>query len=471
MKKILYLFAAGIFMGGTSCEQILEVDPTSQNVILSDSAIRNASDVQEMLNSCYDVIRSGKMYGGKLWLLPELMSDHIDGRLLQGGWASVYRRNTNYFNGDVNDVWSEAFLPVYRVNFINDKLDAISDLSAEERTRIEGEISFFRAVCYWELSRLYCLPYGYTSDNSHLGLPIRRQIGIEAVDRSSMADTYAFIIQEMENALNKLPENNGAYANKDIAKAYLAKIYFGMNDFAKAYDYANEIISSNKYVLESVPEGRFSQGSSSTESIFSLLSSGPADNSASGHIEYYRSDINRPAILISEEAYGALIEDTADYRGKNWITSKTVDVTEYYLNKYNGRPFFNTCVISLAELKLIRAESSAEIDLNLSQAIDDINDIRTRSKLAPISGGTIAFNAINYARIERQKEFIAEGGLRYHDLRRIGVASKNSLTKAPQTDLNIRGASWDCPGLTLSLPQSELNGNQNLQNNELGGCN
>lgn len=469
-KSIFILSTAAVLLGTTSCENLLQVDPTSQNVILADSALVNSTDLQEMVNSCYDVFRSGKFYGGKLWLLPELMSDHIDGRLLQGGWASVYRRNTNYFNGDVNEVWSEGFLPVYRANFMNEHLDRISDLTAEDRTRIEGEISFIRAVSYWELSRLYCLPYGYTSDNSHLGLPIRKTTGIEAVDRSTLAETYRYIIEQFEIALQKLPEENGIYASKNVVKAYLAKVYFGMNDFAKAYDYANQVITSGMYVLETTPEGRFTQGAPSSESIFSLISTGAADNSASGHIEYYRSDINRPAIIMSEEAFKALNADTADLR-KNWLSEKKTSVTEYYFNKYNGRSFFNTCVISLTELKLIRAESAGELDQNLATGIQDVNDIRTRSGLSPISGGTSAFNLINYVRLERRNEFMGEGGLRYHDLRRIGAATKNNLSKAPVNDLKIRGVAWDCPGLTLSLPQSELNGNQNLINNELGGCN
>ena len=56
---------------------------------------------------------------------------------------------------------------------------------------------------------MFAQPYGYTNDNSHLGIPLPIAIREEPYPRATVADTYAQIERDLNDALTGLPENNG----------------------------------------------------------------------------------------------------------------------------------------------------------------------------------------------------------------------------------------------------------------------
>ncbi len=119
-------------------------------------------------------------------------------------------------------------------------------------------------------------------------------------------------------------------------------------------------------------------------------------------------------------------------------------------------------VIHLTLLKLVRAESIAESGGDLSVAIADINEIRDRAFGAgnfPLGADASAAEVRDAARDEFRKETVCEGWWTDHLLRR-GVAGEN---------ITIRGAAWDCPGMSLQFPNSETTAAGFVLNEE-GGC-
>ena len=94
-------------------------------------------------------------------------------------------------------------------------------------------------------------------------------------------------------------------------------------------------------------------------------------------------------------------------------------------------------------------------------AVQDLNDIRTRAGLQPISANASALELITVARAERRIELVIEGN-RLHDLKRQAVHDSPNL--------KIRGSDWDCPGLVAQIPDAELKGNLDMVPNEEGGC-
>jgi hypothetical protein len=116
----------------------------------------------------------------------------------------------------------------------------------------------------------------------------------------------------------------------------------------------------------------------------------------------------------------------------------------------------------LTELKLMRAESYAINNVNLAQAIQDVNDIRDRAYGAgvnPLPGTANSADIIQAVRFERRIEMFAEGN-RTQDLKRQGAFGEAIV---------IRGAPWNCDGMVLQFPISEKSDVFVL--NPQGGCN
>ncbi|MCB9235693.1 MAG: RagB/SusD family nutrient uptake outer membrane protein [Bacteroidia bacterium] len=459
MKTITKIFGLILLLNLFSCTSFLQFEP--ENVILTEDALQTPDDLQRTLVSCYDVLRSGKFQGGQSWLLSEFMADHLSGKDLSGDWLAWYNRSTGIFNSGNRGMWSEAYIMIYRANLLMESFDLISGLSDEDRNRIRGEALFLRAIGHFETVRFYGQPYGYSSGNTQLGIPIRTETGADALPRNTVGEVYDQILADLTEAVNLVPESNGVYANKWAVKGYLAEVYFMMNDFTNAYAMADDVLSNGPYTLDSTLADRFVPGASK-EMVFELVSTGTADNSGGTTMGYYRSEFNRPTVLISKEAYTLFTLDTADAR-MGWVTIANEGAAneEYYATKFNGLSFMNVPMVYVSALKLIRAESAAELG-NTATAVADLNDIRGRAGVALIATNTSAADLITFVRNERRLELFLEGD-RLWDLKRQAIADSPGLT--------IRNAPWDCNGLVAQIPDEESAASSIIVPNPEGGCN
>jgi starch-binding outer membrane protein, SusD/RagB family len=461
MKKYsIILFCLVLMFGATSCSKFLEIPPEGE--IPTEDALTTPRDVQMLLNSCYDVLRSGKFLGGKIRNLSDLMGDDRNGASLSGNWLSYYSHNTGIFNQETRDMWSEPYIMIYRCNVLLENMDLVADLSADQKARTAAEAKFLRAVGHFELVRLFSQPYGYTTDNSHTGIPLRVKASQEALARASVSEVYAQVLSDLEEAKDVLPANNGGYATSWAVKAYLARVHFQMNDFQAAFDYADDVINNGGFALDSSVMARFSSAPN-TENIFNLISTGTLNNSGGELGGIYRSTnlSNPPAGRMSNGLYQLAIADTNDQRGKlYYVLANAGTPNELVLLTRFNENYFNVPVLHLAEMLLIRAECNAELG-NLSQAEDDLNMVRNRAGVASVTPGLDAASLKLLIRLERRLEMPGEG-YRFHDLRRQGVHDSPTLL--------INGSPWDCNGMMVQLPDEERSGNPTIVLNPEGGC-
>lgn len=460
MKAIRLPLFGLLLLLSTSCEKFLEIKPEGE--IPTEEALQTPRDVQLLLNSCYDVMRSGKFLGGKVQILSELMGDNMDGRVLSGNWLSYHSHNTDIFNQDTRDVWSEPYIMIYRCNVLLENMASVPGMTDGEINRITAEAKFLRALGHFELVRLFAQPYGYTSDNSHPGIPLRLEASQEALARASVGDVYAAIIADLEAAIGALPTTNNGYATSWAAKGVLAKVYFQMNDFSNAYAYADDVIANGGFALNTDVMARYAP-TSNTENIFSAISTGNLDNSGGSLVSAYRSvDLNNPpAGRFTRDLYDLATVDSSDLRGQNWyVLANAGQQNELVLTTRFNESYFSVPIVHLAELLLIRAESAAE-NGNTAVASDDLNTIRNRAGLADVASGLDAASLIVLIRTERRLEMVGEGN-RVQDLKRQGARGVPGLL--------INGAPWDCPGMVAQLPDEERAGNPTIVLNPTGGC-
>ena len=461
MKKIqIILMSFLLLLSASSCEKFLEIPPEGE--IPADEALQTAGDVQLLLNSCYDVLRSGKFLGGKIRNLSDLMGDDRNGANLSGNWLSYYAHNTGIFNQETRDLWSEPYIMIYRCNVLLENMDLVADLSADQKARTVAEAKFLRAIGHFELVRMFGQPYGFTPDNSHLGIPLRIEASQVPLPRATVGEVYAQVLADLNDAAPVLPASNNGYATSWAVKAYLARVHFQMNDFQTAYDFADEVITMGGFSLESDVMARFAPTANS-ENIFDLVSTGTLNNSGGELANIYRSTnlTNPPSGRINSALYALATADTNDLRGQNYyVLANAGQANELVLLTRFNESYFSVPVLHLAEMLLIRGEAAAEIG-NLGQAEADVNAIRNRAGLADVTPGLDAASLKLLIRLERRLEMVGEG-YRFHDLRRQGVHDSPSLL--------INGSPWDCNGMTVQLPDEERSGNPTITLNPEGGC-
>lgn len=181
-----------------------------------------------------------------------------------GGYGynpALHRHTDQNYGGDLvialnhgSDIYNLHFENIKDLNFalrsIKDK--GLEGTSQEVVDQLTGQLKFLRAWNYFQLVRMWG------------GMQILTEEDVDEYftklpERSSVADTYALIISDFQEAIDKLPEDWGSFGrpNKLVAKALLSKVYLTMataplNDvsyYAKAAALAKEVIDSHKYSL------------------------------------------------------------------------------------------------------------------------------------------------------------------------------------------------------------------------------
>lgn len=445
--------AALLAIGLSACDKMLEYDPG--DVIIAEDALQTPDDAQRLLNSNYDVLAN--LYNGRIQAVAELMSDNLDLPNNNNDLTSVFNRETNFFTGYTNGVYSDFYRAVYRGNILLENFDLIDGLSAGDRTRMEAEVRFIRALCHWQVVKLWAQPYGYTPDNSHLGIPLRDEASQTPLPRATVNDIYEFILDDLDFARQNLPVNNGNYANRHAAFALSAHVHFVMNDFQGAISFANEVINSDAYTLIDDLD-RYQEGVITDENIFGIVSS-LIDNRSTVFRDLFRSDNNPTPTLTFAPGVATFMQQTPSDQRNDWYTQSGGNVL---VARFNNKEIFNIPVLHLTGLMLIRAEALAMTNSNLDLAIEDINAIRARAfgqginALPPTANAAAVLEA---ARIEMRKETLCEGTWIDH-IKRRGVLGEN---------MTVRGASWDCPGMALQFPNGETSAAGFTLNPE-GGC-
>lgn len=460
LKTIFLLFFACLL---SQCENLLDEKP--RNVKLEEDAIKNATDIQHLLNSAYDMYRSPEFMGGNLWAISELMADHVEGGNIQGSLAGFYNRSTSIFSEEVRDLWSIPYIVIYRCNLVLRALGRVNGLKPEERARFRGQALFLRASCHFELVRMFAQPSGFNAGNTQPGVVLRLLPNQNPALRNTVSEVYSQIITDLNTAVQELPGDIvPGTANVWAAKALLAKVYFQQNNFELAYTFAQDVADNGPAIFSTNIQYRMSK-TRQLDVLFDLPSVGntlPGQQNGERLQAYFKSTTGRPPLGIVAGLYNSASQDTSDLRGKHWVKYFPGTVSQppaYYSTKYNNDDIIHIPVIHLAEIKLIFAECAAEKG-RLTLALAQLNEVRRRAGL-PSYNSLYDYEIIDEIRKQRSLEMMLEGN-RLHELKRQATLRNRNL--------RIRNAPWDCNGLVVVLPDIEISANPNIVQNPTGGC-
>jgi starch-binding outer membrane protein, SusD/RagB family len=479
MKKYFKYIMAGVFVSGaiSSCNKDL-LNPAPETSISDISAFERADRIANQARGLYTALKGGAFYAGRYVVYGDIRGeDFLNETNNNITGADVWNLNVTNSATPVIGLWSQAYFVINSCNLFIDGMNdkGTSVVGATLGNAYIAEARLIRALSYYSLLQYYARPYADGNGNK-LGLPLRltglKGPGASDLARSTVAETYAQILADLNFAETNLPLTNGTpylnttRAHRNTAIALKTRVYLSMQKYAEVVTEANKMVTATSPfkattgVADSLQADIslvFKTPYTTTESIFSLpftTTSGDIPGTQNGLQGYYFNGTNGVSSEFSLNPNGIIANTgwkTTDKR-RTFITTNTNG--KRYLNKFpTAAPADYTPVIRYAEVLLNLAEAKVRTTNTVdAQAIALLNAIRMRSD------ATTTFTAANFATptdlinailTERRIEFLGEG-LRNNDLMRLlqTIPAKGS---APAKAPGDAGYVWPASGDEKSL--------------------
>lgn len=437
MKKYIKIFTL-VLLAFTvaSCNGFLDTVPTDSGS--SETAMLTMDDAQNVINSLYAAAKSSSYYGSAIFELGEARADDMQPKENAASYDQVYKLDFSANNLTYFGVWNQCYNIIMRANTVLENWESIPASSSTEiakKNDFKGQALAVRALCYFDLARLYGSPYTKSGGPQTLAAPLILKVvapNEAKVPRNTVAEVYAQVETDLTEALGLLSKakNNGRF-NYYGAKMLQAKVHLYKGEWDKAYTAATEVINSGSYSLVSNASYLASWGSeNNAESIFELTVTTQSNvDSNKGYDSYFHYLWTTDESLGLGRGYGSfvpsesllnLIQSDPDDVRNGWIQKYTVGGRDVYcLGKFPGNPGLghalnNLRVFRLSEAYFIAAE--AGLKASKSDAKSYLDAIIVRAN--PDASTTYTFNE-DAILTEKRKEFAGEGH-RFFDMMRLG---------------------------------------------------
>ncbi len=456
MKKLIILSFLATVIFATGCKKLLDQIPGDAQP--GDQVLKTSANVYAVLAASYERFTNNDFLGGNATKTSELYGDQINFVNVTGGAEVQFtQRGFSSFNSIGRSLWFTGYDAIGRANVVIKALseNTYTDLKDSAKNIWNGEALFIRGVSHFELTRLFAKPYS-SNPTSDPGVVIRQK-ALSASEaqipkqRATVKESYDAAIADLKQAEMLLPSlNSGARATKWAAKAYLARIYFNMGDYANAFTYANDVITNSGYSLGTdvtVPFKTVGNLTTPTTGVVMMILGDAGVQRGS----FWNSDLNNTYLPLSSSLY-SLITSKGGTRFTSLTAASTSPVRGVSTKWAQlGTQGVNVPLIRLSEMYLIRAESNVQKGGFADAAVRaDYNAVRAVAGVDADNSTTGTTALLAAIRAERAVELFTEGDS-YHELRRL--------------KLNVRGIAYnDATGL-LKIPDGEVRANLGIIQN------
>lgn len=410
--KYTYIFSFFLLAGLTGCDDALDVDLPS-NQLSSSTVYQSDVTAEAAVNGIYQSMVESAYYND----MHSVLGQTSDELVPTTGIANVYSSNEiPENNGSMSSMWSQFYKTIYNANNVIEGISKSTTLNPAKSKQWLAEAKFLRAYAHFYLTNLW----------GNVPLILTTNIDVTALAPQTAQDAvYAQIVLDLTDASKDLPVNYDNYdderirATKWAAETLLARVNLYLGKWNEADAHASAVINQNDTY-------KIVTGLTDTNNPFI------ADNEeAILQIPYFNVTYTYEGSSVFTTGgtfllrKGNALFETGDARKTNW----TLDITDRanvflgiapykYKNDFNDSPAERSTILRLAELYLIRAEARVKLN-NITGAQEDINVIRNRALLESTSL-TDPTQLSDLIALERQREFFAECGHRWLDLKRTG---------------------------------------------------
>ena len=322
-------------------------------------------------------------------------------------------------DGGLFDIWSGLYSAIFNANVL---LEVASQYKGEEIDKALATGYFVRAYSYYNLVTRFG------------GVPLLPQNSTQPVPRASEAETWDFILNDLDQALQRAPDfSSPLFVSEPAINALLARTHLALGNMDQAASFAQSVIATNRFSFEEQYANVFLNDGGS-ELIFGL-------SNFEGDLEIWRAanatDFDPPggaSFMPRQDLFDTLFEAGDPRREVTFIDFNG----QLMLNKYSVNQTIPVLVSRISEMYLIRAEA---LGLN-GGGLQPLNAIRIGRGLTEFSANDESeFQEL--VALERRRELFSEG-FHFYDLVRTGRAVEELQFVA---DIN---------GTRLPIPQQEV---------------
>jgi hypothetical protein len=472
--KLKVIAIAALLFYAVSCKKE-NLNPQPETQLLDAVAFSTPERVEQQVRGMYAAVKSGQFYGGRLLVYNEVRGEDFINRTQNGvtafqAWNFTETPTTN----EVQNLWGAGFAAINRVNVVFSRL-ADAPISDSLKRQYEGEARFLRALSYFGLVTMYARPY-WDNNGNNPGLPLRLQAetqpGTNDLPRSTVAEVYQQIIQDLNSAETLLPLNYGSTsasalnttrAHRNTAIALKTRVFLNMRNYQSVITEANKIVpNAEPFQAATGVRNRLEPdvrtvfpllgGSPATlENIFSLpFTSLDLPGTQNGLGSYFNPGPAGLGDYVVNVATGGIAADSTNWRTTDARRDYLVrSGTLTYLRKWPNSPHTDWIpIIRYSEVMLNLAEALARTGTSVNQrALELVSAIRKRSDPTMTLTATSQEQLINIILRERRIELMGEG-FRALDIMRLGLtfpAKSGGGLSAPAVGPNSPQYIWPIP--------------------------
>lgn len=491
MKKYNRLIGlcTALLVLNTSCN----LEETIYSSIYTEAFYKTAADAEKGLVAVYDPL--GDMgVGPALTIVSDFSADQSYPRAVVGrNTLTLFAYDANYTtqrtagrtNESPQQIWASCYDGIEKANWIIEKVPA-AVMDETRKKQIIGEAYFMRAFYHWNLAKNFG------------DVPVKTKPSTSeaeaTIPKSPKADVYKQIYSDLDQALAagllSYPAVEKGRPSKEVVNALYAKAALYNEDWQKAMQKAQEVISSGKYSL--MPDVRdvyrydkedaarvenmwaFEVAPISPGRVHQLTGlCGPPGNAGAdyartsfGSMFAYQSffDSFDPADKrrqLLDTTYLDRSGKTVPQRSITPITTQGVLIKKYQDPNTIVGQIPNIPILRLPDMYLIAAEAEARLNGATATAYGFVNVIRKRAGLPDLKAGLSKDAFIDAVLQERSWEFFAEGD-RWYDLTR----TDKFMSVIPKAVNNVyHTRTPTAKNKYFPIPLDEINANPKLEQN------
>lgn len=369
-----------------SCELVNVLDKEPPHNLTPESAIKDEKSAETAMVGVYGNQIAYDAYmtiGNGAFMTGTLKANDNPGVTVNIYYIESRLPKLNIITDAYTPFWN---YPTTVINSANRLLVALEGMSDDQftngrRMAMMAEAKFLRAFSNFDMLRMFG---EYDKMDSKFGMILRKKpatVSTVALARSSVRETYEFILEDLDYAIKYAPDFKVPYvASKMAAKALRIRTLFYMGDYPAALTEANDFISANLRTLESDYATIFTNKENS-EMIFTrgIGGSSEIDGQATRIQAYHNQGKWGPTASFLALVAGDPREDVIlkDGVGKVFGTQKTINKAA---NAEGDMPIY---YMRYSEIYMIKAECQARMG-NPGGALATLNQMRTAHGLGTI---------------------------------------------------------------------------------------
>ncbi len=464
-NKIVSILIVGMVLFSFSCEEFLDLKPydaqTADQLLLDEAGMRGLANGSLRMMKDQLGEESNSVYVRVLFQTTEFPSDNV--LIVQPTtdplWLSFNRLHIQS-QENISALWGTAYKIILNCNMIVNNADIDENTTDTEKQYI-GESYFYRGIIFFDLARLFSFPPSHGLDQN--GIILRTGLGgADAQPRATVSETYAQIINDLNNAADLMTERAAdgiKYGNKAAAHGYLSRAYLFTEKWDSVVYVANQVLGDNPLTNDLEPRATYKyalQNSYASKEALFILYHDDTENRSTGAIgSMYNGDKGWGEVFPSKPYRDLLHKYPHDVRNQlldtiwDGASPSLYQGTSYetiYMTKFsyqNGVATTHSPIfMRKSEVLLNRAEAYAHMVGKEQEALDDVNAIRERAGLTGDELITLAnltsthgFATVLDAVLNERRLELAFEGYRRDDLMR----NKIDLDRSFNSAQNVNG--------------------------------